>query len=124
MDGLNYSQIYEKSNSVEKPDWIGHHDHLWGIPDTKSFVFYPYDINETYEDDLNIQYNRHGYTVVLRPRIDSEYNPRVGPAAGTYKVLILESNYDQEKIDRGCCLLRKMLNLYLMRKGENLDQPE
>ena len=125
MDGLNYSQIYEKSYSVEKPDWIGHHDHLRGIPDTKSFVFYPYDINETYEDDLNIKYNPHGYTVVLRPRIDSEYNPRVGSALkGTYKVLILEPNYDQEKIDHGCCLLRKMFSLYFMREGQNLDQPE
>ena len=125
MDGLNYSQIYEKSNSVEKPGWIKRHDHLWGIPGTKSFVFYPYDINETYEDDLNVEYNPYGYTVVLRPRIDSEYNPRVDSALkGTYKVLILESNYDQEKIDRGCCLLRKMFNLHSTRKGENLDQPE
>lgn len=85
---------------------------------------YPHDISKTYEDDLNSKYGPHGYTVILRPRIDSEYNPRVGSKKGTYKVLILEPDYDQEKIDRGCCLLRKMFNLYFIRKSENLDQPE
>lgn len=45
MDGLNYSQILEKSYSVEKPNWIESHAQLWGIPDTKSFVFYPHDIS-------------------------------------------------------------------------------
>lgn len=125
MDGLNYSQIFEKSTSVKEPNWIKSHEHLWGIPDTKSFVFYPHNINETYENDLNSEYNLYGYTVVLMPRIDSEYNQRVGSALkGTYKVLILEPDYNPEKIDRGCCLLRKMFNLYFIRKGVDLDKPE
>lgn len=124
MDGMNYSQILEQSDSVKKPSWMGYHDHLCGIPGTKSFVFYPYDISETYEHDLNSKYNPYGYTVLRMPRIDSEYNPRVGSEKGTYKVLILEPDYDPEKIERGCNLLRKMFNLFFIRRGENLDQPE
>ncbi|MCE2498688.1 MAG: hypothetical protein J4F28_06855 [Nitrosopumilaceae archaeon] len=114
MDGLSEAQILRKSRRVKRPDWIGYHDHIHGIPGTKSFVSYPYDINETYEKDLNAEYNPHGYTVILRPRSDSEYNTVVEPKLkGTYKVLILEPDYDQEKIDHGCCLLRKMFHLRL-----------
>lgn len=87
----------------DRPEWLHHgHDHICKIPFTKSYVFYPYNPDEVDKEYLNELYNKHGYTVVRRPKSESEYSSMQHQ---TYKVLILEPDFDQLKIDKGCNLI-------------------
>lgn len=113
---MDSSEIYEKAVTLT-PDWLGHHDHLWTIPDTKSYVFYPYTIEEANEEKLNARYNPYGYKVIRRPKVDSEY--RSGEHI-TYPVLILEPDYDEQKIDQGCELLAQLFREHFSEGGTDL----
>ena len=98
---MKTSEIFD-AMYVKTPDWLKHHDHLCTIPFTKSFVFYPYNEDEAGEIYLNSYYEKFGYTVIRRPKIESEYSSLYHQSI---KVLILEPNYDQQKIDEGCELI-------------------
>ena len=113
---MNSSEIYEKAVTTP-PKWMERHDHFWTIPFTKSYVFYPYTIEEADEEELNLKYNPYGYQVIRRPKSDSEY--RSGEHI-TYKVLILESNYDKQKIDQGCELLAQLFYEHFSKGGTDL----
>lgn len=104
----------------DRPDWLNHgHDHISKIPFTNSFVFYPYNIEEANVEYLNSLYNKHGYIVKKCPKVESEYNSMQHQ---TYKVLILEENHNQEKIDAGCDLI---LEYYRdMWEKQNMDVGE
>ena len=101
MENEDYPQTY--------PSWLRHHDHLHRIPETNSFVFYPYNLDEANEEELNKYYNEFGYTVIRKPKAESEYRSAEHAA---YKVLILEPNYNKEKIDHGCELLGQQFAEY------------
>ena len=88
------------------PPWIRRHDHLFKIPQTNSFVFYPYNLIEANEEELNKYYNKYGYTVVRKPKVESEYK---SDRHATYKVLILESDYDELSVEQGCEILAQKL---------------
>ena len=88
------------------PPWLCHHDHLNRIPQTNSFVFYPYNLDESNEEILSKYYNKYEYTVIRKPKEESEYY------RDTYKVLILEPNYDKLKIVQGCKILKKKYEAY------------
>lgn len=105
---MKLNEIVEKMHQPV-PKWMGRHDHFFSIPDTKSFVFYPYSEDEADETYLNKQYNPYGYTVVKRPKNESEYN---SGQHQTYKVLILEPNFDQLKIDMGCEMIAQFFHDY------------
>ncbi|MEM4378949.1 MAG: hypothetical protein QXX85_08220 [Candidatus Nitrosotenuis sp.] len=87
------------------------------IPDTKSYVFYPYTIEEADEEELNARYNPHGYQVIRRPKVDSEYKSGTHI---TYKVLILEPNYVKQKIDQGCELLAQLFYDHFSKSGTDV----
>lgn len=105
--------------SEQRPEWMGHHDHLSSIPNTKSFVFYPYNEDEADEDYLNNKYGKYGYTVVRKPKSESEYN---SGEHQTYKVLILEPNYDEQKIDEGCELIAQFYRDYWSKQGLDMHE--
>jgi hypothetical protein len=106
--------IGQKMFFDEFPDWLGYHDHLSRIPNTNSFVFYPYNEDEADEKDLNDRYNKYGYKVVRRPKVESEYS---SGEHQTYKVLILEPNYNEEKIDEGCELVAQYYRDFSLKQG-------
>ena len=99
---------------TKMPNWIGHHDHLSCIPNTDSFVFYPYNEDEANEKYLNERYGKYGYKVVVKPKVESEY--RSGEHQ-TYKVLILEPNYSEQKIDQGCELIAQFYRDFSLKQG-------
>ena len=108
-----------KRETEKAPDWLFRHDHLRNIPYTKSWVFYPYTIDEANEKKLNEHYKKYGYSVIIKPKAESEYqrtNTRGHEDA--YKVLILEPNYDEQKINKGCDILAKRLHDYHFSHGE------
>jgi len=107
-------QICKKMFLDKFPDWLGHHDHLSHIPNTNSFVFYPYNEDEADEEYLNDRYNKHGYKVVRKPKVESEYS---SGEHQTYKVLILEPNYDEQKIDEGCELIAQFYRDFSTKQG-------
>lgn len=107
----------KKEMSRKKPEWLGHHDHLSCIPNTQSFVFYPYNEDEADEKYLNSRYQKYDYTVIRRPKSESEYN---SGQHQTYKVLILEPNYDEKKIDTGCELIAQAYRDYWAKQGLDL----
>ena len=92
----------DEDNARPIPSWVRHHDHLLRIPQTNSFVFYPYNLDEANEEELNKYYNKYGYTVIRKPKVESEYR---SDRHATYKVLILEPDYDEYSIDQGCGIL-------------------
>lgn len=108
--------IVEKMNRPA-PKWMMNHDHFFSIPDTNSFVFYPYTEEEADETFLNSKYNQFGYTVIKRPKIEAEYNSGIHQA---YKVLILEPNFDQLKIYMGCELIAQFFHDYWSRGGTDV----
>ena len=109
-------EIYNKA-VTKTPDWLGHHDHFWTIPDTQSYVFYPYTIEEANEEELNARYNPYGYQVIRMPKVESEYKSGIHI---TYKVLILEPNFDKQKIDQGCELLAQMFYEHFSEGGTDV----
>lgn len=100
------------------PEWMGYHDHFSAIPDTKSFVFYPYNANEADGEYLNKKYGKYGYKVIVKPKVESEYNS--AQSQPTYKVLILEPNFDEQKIDEGCELIAQFYRNYWSKGGYDL----
>ena len=108
MDGGDITQLI--------PPWIRHHDHLVKIPQTNSFVFYPYNLAEANEEELNKYYNKYGYTVVRKPKAESEYK---SDRHATYKVLILEPDYDELSIDQGCEILAQKFKKYFSDISEH-----
>jgi len=115
---MNTKEIFDEMY-IKTPDWLKRHDHLSAIPFTKSFVFYPYNEDEAGEKYLNSYYEKFGYTVVRRPKSESEYNSLNHQ---TIKVLILEPNYDQQKIDEGCELIAQYYREFW--KKQKLDMGE
>ena len=103
--------------SRQKPEWIGNHDHFWSIPNTESFVFYPYNDYEANEEYLNTKYGKYGYKVIVKPKVESEYN---SAQHQSYKVLILEPNHDERKIDEGCELIAQFFRDYWSKGGYDL----
>lgn len=103
-----------------KPVWLKGHDHLVSIPFTNSFVFYPYNDDQADEKELNEYYNKFGYTVIRRPKFENEYtytSPQL-----TWKVLILEPNYDERKIDEGCNMVATFFRNYWEKNGAKLPE--
>ena len=99
------SELY-KNDHIDKPDWLLQHDHLSNIPDTKSWVSYPYD-NNFDEAELKKQYNKFDYEVFFLPLGNYEYTSSHNDSyiinhLFTFKILILEKNYEYEKILMGC----------------------
>lgn len=115
---MDDSKILEQM-CVKTPEWLKHHDHLSTIPFTRSFVFYPYNENESGELYLNSYYNKFGYTVITRPKNESEYNCLQHQ---TIKVLILELNYDQQKIDEGCNLIKQYYRGYWKKINSDVGE--
>ena len=115
---MDDKEIYD-AMCDEIPGWLKQHDHIYRIPFTKSFVFYPYNKDEADENYLNELYNKYDYTVIRRPKNESEYNSLHHQ---TYKVLILEPNHNQQKIDEGCNLIAQYYRGYW--KKINLDLGE
>jgi hypothetical protein len=105
--------IGRKMFFTKKPNWLGGHDHLSSIPNTNSFVFYPYNDDEADEKFLNERYNKFGYKVIKRPKRESEYN---SAEHQTYKVLILEPNYDERKIDEGLELIAQFYRSFALEQ--------
>lgn len=96
--------------SGKRPSWIlGHLDHFHTIPGTKSYVFYPYDFSSDDEKSLSDLCSAHGYTVVRKPKEESEYHP------DSYKILILEPGHDDERVECGCGLIAKWWRIYKAR---------
>ena len=96
--------------SGKAPSWIpGHLDHCHTIPGTKSYVFYPYNFSSDDEKSLSGLCSAHGYTVVKKPKEESEYHP------DSHKVLILEPGHDDERIECGCGLIAKWWRIYKAR---------
>ena len=117
---MNIRKIGDAMSMENRPDWLNHgHDHISKIPFTDSFAFYPYNIEEANEEYLNSLYNKHGYTVKRYSQAESEYNSMQHV---TYKVLILEPNYDQEKIDAGCDLIREYYRDMWIRQNMDVGQ--
>lgn len=104
----------------QHPDWLKGHDHLVSIPFTNSFVFYPYNDDEADEKELNDYYNKFGYTVIRRPKIENEYTYTSPQLA--WKVLILEPNYDERKIDEGCNMIATFFRNYWVKNGVKLPE--
>ena len=96
--------------SGKAPSWIpGHLDHFHTIPGTKSYVFYPYDFSAEDEESLSDLCSAYWYTVVKRPREESEYHP------DSHKILILEPGYNDERVEYGCGLIAKRWRIYKAR---------
>ena len=98
---MNFEEIGELIHG-KRPPWLpGSLDHLRAIPGTKSYVFYPYTFSASEEEELSRLCSGRLYAVVRRPKEESEYNP------DAHKVLILEPNPDEEKVECGCGLIAK-----------------
>ena len=125
MYDLNYYKYMKLGDIEDKmwcgkiPDWLGHRDHISSIPDTDSFVFYPYTEEEIHEESLRRKCKEHGYTLIKKPKSESEYRSGAHQA---YKVLILEPNYDMKKIDESCGLIAEYY--YAFAKKQGLDNFE
>ncbi len=113
---MDIEKISEEMDSVQ-PKWLKQHDHISTIPFTKSFVFYPYTLEEANEEYLNGIYNTYGYSVFRKPKSESEYN---SGQHSTYKVLILEPNYSKQKIDEGCNMIAEYYRDYWSRQKLDL----
>lgn len=73
-------------------------------------MFYPYQFPNSDEDALSRLCSDHGYTLVRKPKEESEYHP------DSYKILILEPSHDDEKIEYGCGLLAKFFRIHRARR--------
>lgn len=100
------------------PSWLPRgQDHTFAIPGTKSYAYYPYEFGAGDEDVLSRLCSEHGYTLVRKPKEESEYHP------AAYKILILEPGYDDEKIECGCGLIAKFIRIFKARgEAGTLDQ--
>ena len=104
--------MYEKNAGQLREDCLRsppmkipfHCDHLFSIPGTESFVFYPYSQSEVDDALANRDLmSKHGYEVIQCKAEDSEY----GRAYGNFcnKVLVRKQGDDFSMIDRGCWLV-------------------
>ena len=106
---MEFEEIWSRV-SAERPTWLsGWLDHLFTIPGTKSCVFYPYEFSSADEDRLSRLCSERGYVLVRKPKEESEYHP------ASYKILILEPWYDDEKIEHGCGLIAKFIRIHRAR---------
>ena len=114
--GVEFEEIWGYV-SGKRPPWLPSGlDHIFTIPMTQSCVFYPYGFSSDDEDELSRLCSDHGYALVRKPKEESEYHPN------SYKILILEPGYDDEKIECGCGLVAKFLRIHKARmKAGTLD---
>lgn len=106
---MEFEEIW--SLAVKRPSWLpsGRWDHIFAIPGTKSYAHYPYQFSDSDYDELSLLCSKHRYTLVWRPKEESEYHP------ASYKILILEPGHDDEKIELGCGLLAKFFRVHRAR---------
>ena len=69
----------------------------------------PYNFSSDDEKSLSGLCSAHGYTVVKKPKEESEYHP------DSHKVLIPEPGHDDERIECGCGLIAKWWRMYKAR---------